>query len=177
METNMDSSPKKITVDAALAVKSFIRDHLLQKNCVAMVGLDVKGAFDTACGHAYLAIYGTYDSQKSVRPVSRLLQRYDSFSTSKHPFNKENCDKWLSSEFVLWPGYWNIMYNALLNLNFSSHTKVIAFADDLAVLTKGKTPSEAEAFANSDLAKIDKWTKDNKMQFYETESKAMLITR
>ena len=57
------------------------------------------------------------------------------------------------------------------------HTKVIAFADDLAVLTKGKTPSEAEAFVNSDLAKIEKWVKDNKMQFNETKSKAMLITR
>ena len=67
------------------------------------------------------------------------------------------------------------MYDALLN--FSSHTKVIAFADDLAVLTKGKTPSEAEAFANSDLAKIEKWAKDNKMQFNETKSKAMLRTR
>jgi hypothetical protein len=69
------------------------------------------------------------------------------------------------------------MYNALLNLNFSSHTKVIAFADDLAVLTKGTTPSEAEAFANSDLAKIEKWAKDNKMQFNKTKSKAMLISR
>ena len=46
------------------------------------------------------------------------------------------------------PGFWNIMYNALLTLNFSSHTKVIAFADDLAVLTKGNALSEAEAFAN-----------------------------
>jgi hypothetical protein len=57
------------------------------------------------------------------------------------------------------------MYNALLNLTVSSHTKVIPFADDLAVLTKGKTPSEAEAFANSDLATIEKWVKGNKMQF------------
>jgi hypothetical protein len=55
------------------------------------------------------------------------------------------------------------MYNALLNLIFSSHTKVTSFADDLAVLTKGKTPTEAEAFANTDLAKLEKWAKDNKM--------------
>jgi hypothetical protein len=69
------------------------------------------------------------------------------------------------------------MYDALLNLNFSSRTNVIAFADDLAVLTKGKTPSQAEAFANSDLAKIKKWAKDSKMQFNESKSKAILITR
>jgi hypothetical protein len=54
------------------------------------------------------------------------------------------------------PGFWNIMYNALLNLDFSSHTKVIAFADDVAIMTKGNTLPEAEVFANSDLAKIEK---------------------
>jgi hypothetical protein len=69
------------------------------------------------------------------------------------------------------------MYDVLLNFNFSSYTKVIAFADDLAVLTKGKTPPEAEAFANSDLAKIKKWAKYNKLQSNESKSKAMLITR
>jgi hypothetical protein len=47
------------------------------------------------------------------------------------------------------PGFWNIMYNALLNLDFSSHTKVIAFSDDLGIMTKGNTPSEAEVFENS----------------------------
>jgi len=40
--------PQKSTMDAALAVKSLIRENLLQKSCVVMVGLDVKGAFDAA---------------------------------------------------------------------------------------------------------------------------------
>ena len=69
------------------------------------------------------------------------------------------------------------MYNALLNLDFSSHMKVIVFADDLAIMTKGNTPSEAEVFANADLGKIEKWAKDNKMLFNDTKSKEMLITR
>ena len=32
-------------------------------------------------------------------------------------------------------------------------------------------------YANSDLAKIEKWAKENKMQFNEIKSKATLITR
>jgi len=74
------------------------------------------------------------------------------------------------------PGFWNVLYNALLNLTFSSHTKIISFADDLAILTFGKTLSEAEVYANSDLAKIENWARENKMQF-ESKSKVMLITR
>jgi ribonuclease HI len=75
------------------------------------------------------------------------------------------------------PGFWNILYNALLNLEFSSRTKIIAFADDLATLSHGKTLSEAQAYANSDLARIENWARENKMQFNDSKSKAMLITR
>ena len=49
-----------------------------------------------------------------------------------------------------------MLYNDLLNMKYSSHTKLIAFADDLAILTYGKAPSEAEAYAKSDLATIEK---------------------
>jgi hypothetical protein len=75
------------------------------------------------------------------------------------------------------PGFWNVLYNALLNQQFRSHTKVITFADDLAILTYGKTTFEAEAYANSDLARVENWDRENKMQFKEPKSKAMLITR
>jgi len=33
------------------------------------------------------------------------------------------------------PVLWNVLYNTLLDLDFSSHTKAIAFADYLAILT------------------------------------------
>jgi len=112
--------------------------------------------------------------KKSVRTVSQPLHKQASFSSSKHTV-KRTVTKGCPQGSCCGPGFWNIMYNAFLN--FSSHTKVIAFADDLAVLTKGKTPSEAEAFANSDLTEIETWAKDNKIQFNENKSKAILITR
>jgi hypothetical protein len=52
------------------------------------------------------------------------------------------------------PGSWNVLYNALLNMKFSRHTKLVAFADDLAILTHGKTLSEAVAHTNSNLAML-----------------------
>jgi ribonuclease HI len=47
----------------------------------------------------------------------------------------------------------------------------------LAILTYGETTTEAEAYTNSDLAKIEKWAKQNKMKFNELKSKTMLISR
>ena len=57
------------------------------------------------------------------------------------------------------PGLWNIQYNSLLNLKFAKHTSAIAFADDLILVTRGKTVIEAENFTNTELNKIATWAK------------------
>jgi hypothetical protein len=43
------------------------------------------------------------------------------------------------------------MYNSLLNLKFSSRTKVFAFADGSVVLTSRAFKIETEIYANQDL--------------------------
>jgi hypothetical protein len=44
---------------------------------------------------------------------------------------------------------WNIFYNSLLNLTFTSGTKIVAVANDLLLLIRGKTGSEVENIANT----------------------------
>jgi len=68
------------------------------------------------------------------------------------------------------PGFWIVLYD-LLNMKYSSHTKLIALRDDLTILTYGKTLSEVEAYANSDLAKIEKWAWENKLKFNRENEK------
>ena len=46
------------------------------------------------------------------------------------------------------PGFWNVLYNPLLELEFANQTKVIAFADDLILLTKGESIREVENYSN-----------------------------
>jgi len=53
----------------------------------------------------------------------------------------------------------------------------LALADDLDILTYGTSLSEAEAYANSDLATIEKWAWDIKMKCNVSKSKVMIITR
>jgi len=74
------------------------------------------------------------------------------------------------------PGFWYILYNSLLNMDFTHRTRVIAFADDLLVLTRGKCTLDAENYANQDLQKIENWAMENKRHFNENESKVLLVT-
>jgi len=83
----------------------------------------------------------------------------------------------MPTRILLWSGILEHFVQRRFKLRFSGHAKVIAFADDLVILMQGKMPIEAEVYANSVLARIEKWPNDNKLQFSESRSKAMLITR
>ena len=75
------------------------------------------------------------------------------------------------------PGYWNVLYNSLFNLKFSSRTKVIAFADDLIILTRGTSTKEADNYANQELKKIERWATDNKIVFNDKKLQVLFITK
>jgi hypothetical protein len=75
------------------------------------------------------------------------------------------------------PGFWNLLYNSLLKLEFTSHSKVVAFADDLIILTKGESIVEAENYMNVELRKILDWAQGNKLKFNEHKSKIILMSR
>ena len=62
-------------------------------------------------------------------------------------------------------------------MDFTHCTRVIAFADDLLALTRGKCTLDAENYANQDLQKIENWARENKMHFNENKSKVLLLTK
>jgi len=75
------------------------------------------------------------------------------------------------------PGMSNIYYNSLLKLKFTSSTKIIAFDDDLLLLTRGEAVSEIDSNANLESTKMSNWARKNKFRFNEKKSKTMLMTR
>jgi len=54
------------------------------------------------------------------------------------------------------PGYRDIQYNSLLNLNFAKWTGTIAFADFLLIVVKATTVAEVENFTNMEMSQITK---------------------
>jgi hypothetical protein len=63
------------------------------------------------------------------------------------------------------PGFLNIQYNSLLNLRYINHTKAAAFGDDLVIMVKAESITEAENIANVELSNISAWAKENKIRF------------
>ena len=70
-----------------------------------------------------------------------------------------------------------ILNKSLLKLDLTSHSKDIAFADDLIILTRGGTVVEAGNYMNLEVRKLLEWAINNKLKFKENKSKVMLRSR
>ena len=77
-------------------------------------------------GQAYYVICATFIAQKICTPsLNYFSDRVATFQANTHTVRR-TVMKGCPQGSCCGPGFWNIMYNALLNLEFSSHTKVIA---------------------------------------------------
>jgi len=56
-------------------------------------------------------------------------------------------------------------------------TKVVAYAYDLILATRGDSVRAVENYTNVELSKINGWAKTNKIKFNDTKSKVMLVSR
>jgi hypothetical protein len=171
-------TPQKSTTDAAMEAKKFIEQELETREVVIMTSLDVKGSFDAAWWPSILK--GLKDSE-CPRNLYYLSQGYFSQRTVVLITNtisiERSATKGCPQGSCCGPGFWNLLYNSLLKLEFTSHSKVIAFANDVIILTKGESTVEAENYMNLELRKISDWAQNNKLKFNEHKSKVMLMSR
>ena len=97
--------------------------------------------------------------------------------TMNNGMAKRNISKGCSQGSASGPGFWNIFYNSLLNLDYSKNAKVIAYADDLIILVKGSNQVEVENYAYIEKQKVAKWARNNKLSFNDQKSKVMIVTK
>jgi len=70
-------------------------------------------------------------------PYSRILQRTAVMSTNSITIER-SVTKEAPQGSCCRPGFWNLLYCSLLKLDFTSNSIVVAFLDNLIILTKGE---------------------------------------
>jgi hypothetical protein len=174
--TQFGFTPKKSTTDMAMTVMEFVEEGTRQGLITILVSLYVKRAFHAAW---WLSILKTL-KDFCPRNLYYLTRSYFSQRTAVMSTNtvqvKREVSKGSPQGSCCGPGFWNIQYDSLLNLEFMKQTKTIAFTDNLliAVMTEGK--GEAENITNIEMNKISMWAKNNKINFNEQKSKVMVIS-
>ena len=163
--------------DAPMEVKNFVELVLESRGVVIMISLDVKGAFDTASWQSILHGLKELNCTRSLYSLSKgYFSDRIAVMTTNNVRVERRITKGCPQGSCCGPGFWNVLYNSLLNLDLTSHLKAIAFADDLMILTRGETVVQAENYMNLEMRKIQEWDRNNKITFRENKSKVMLMT-
>ena len=143
-----------------------------------MTALDVQGAFNAARWPSVLKSLKDAECPRNLYYLSQgyFSQRTAAMTTSKISIERR-VTKGCPQGSCCGTGFCNLLYNSIFKQEFTSHTKVIAFADDLIILTEGESNIEAENYTNLELRKISYWAQKNKLTFNEKKSKVMLMSR
>jgi hypothetical protein len=138
-----------------MAVNNIVDEGLKAGEVIILVSLDIKTAFDAAWWPNILKSLQDSGCPKNLFYLVKSYLNERSAILSTNSIKKERpISRGCPQGSCCGPGLWNIQYNSLLKLNFVKQTKAIAFADDLILVTRGKTVTEAENFTNTELSKI-----------------------
>jgi len=170
--------PQTSTIDAITAVKEFVQEEFAKGEITVTISLDVEGAFNSAWVPTVLKNFKESSCPRNLYNLTKnyFTQRKATLATNNIKIERA-VSKGCPQGTCLGLGLWNIFYNSLLNLEFKSSTKIIAFADNLLLLTRGKSVGELENTANTELKKISTWARENKVRFNDKKSQTMLMTR
>jgi len=165
-------TPQTSTVDAVMALKVFVQERINEGQIVAVICLDVKGAFDAAWS---LGILTSLRNLRCPRNLYKLCVSYFNERTAYITLNNDivqsKISKCCPQDLASGPGFWNLQYNSLLNLEYTKNTKVVAYAEDLIILVKGTTQVEVETYANIETQTVEKWARNNKIDFKDQKRK------
>jgi hypothetical protein len=129
-------------VDAAMAIKTFVQENLDAGEVIALISLNVQGAFDAAW---WPGVLRELKKSKCPKNLYNLTMSYFTQRTAALTMNSQRTEKPVSRGCshgsCCGPGFWNLQFNSLLQFKFITRTKVVAYADDLLIAIRGNSTS------------------------------------
>ena len=157
-ENQFGFRPQKSMVDAAMAIKAFVQESLDAGDVIALISFDIQGAFDAAW---WPGVLSELKECKCPKNLYKLTMSYFTQHTAALSTNSLRTEKAITrgcpQGSCCGPGFWNLQFNSLLELKFMARIKVVAYADDLLIATRGDSVRAVENYTNVELSKIDGW--------------------
>ena len=168
----------KSTETAAHSLSSFVESGFSNKCYSAAVFLDIRSAFDSAWHPAILAALSKRSCPLYLLKIvnSFLVDRCASLSHMGSSFVKK-VDIGCPQGGVLSPFLWNVMIDDILRIKFPFPHKLIAYADDLVIITSHLDPSLAIAHLQRACDMVNSWLDGVKLTLNAAKSVLVLFSR
>lgn len=169
------------TVDAiksvvTIATRAQDFAHSNRKLC-AMVTVDVKNAFNSASWQIILdELRKRRIDESIIAIISSYLSDRKIIMEAEGHVKEMSVNSGVPQGSVLGPTLWNILYDELLEIVQPENTKLIAFADDVAIVATAKNEQILTRKVNSSLSRVTRWMENRRLQTVPEKTEALIIT-
>jgi hypothetical protein len=131
-----------------MEIKNYVMKGLADGEAIALISLDVKGAFDVAFWPSILNGLRECACPKNLYNLTKSYFRNRTAILSSNSIQIEKeVSRGCTQGSCSGPRFWNIQYNSLLNLPFKEN-KSRCFADDVILAIRADSTRAVENYSN-----------------------------
>lgn len=145
---------------------------------VRMLALDVKNAFNCASWSKIM------EALRREKVPPKLLNMLGAYLSDRAVIirGSEGNTRWAVScgvpqGSILGPDLWNVMYNGLLGVSLPPETELVAFADDVAILSTVDSPLLIEVRLRTAMGMVVEWITVCGLELAIQKTEVLLVTR
>lgn len=155
-----------------------IREEVERKKIVAVVSLDIEGAFDNAWWPGILRELITKETEPYILKILRsyLDERQILLSYAGCEVVRDTTKGCIQGS-TGGPLLWNVQLDPLLDEAETLEAHVQAFADDILIVASSDTVEELNRKINRSLEVISIWGHKNKMRFAAHKTQVVIVTK
>ena len=166
------------TEHALLKLKTKIETNLKNKELVALVSLDIKGAFNNAWPPGIIKqlidmAIPTYMIKLMINYMDdrRVITNYSGV------FGSKSTNKGTVQGSILGPLLWNIVIDGFLKNRFPPNMHIQAYADDITAVVVSKKPDDLAISIKQLLTMATSWCNENKLTLASEKTTVVPISR
>lgn len=164
----------KCTIDAIRRVTEVAEEEIgkrgnsrNRKICL-LITIDIRNAFNSA---SWRLISHALEEKGISRYLIGIIESY----LSDRKISDRSMTAGVPQGSVIGPTLWNVLYDGVLRIIALDGVKLVAYADDLAIIVTARDESELEFKANYTLGEIKRWMENHKLEVAPEKSECMLI--
>ncbi|KAL1446824.1 hypothetical protein WDU94_015654 [Cyamophila willieti] len=169
----------KSTVDAVRIVKELTSKELSKrgdsksrKMCI-LTTLDIKNAFNSA---NWEKVIKALETKGISNYLIKMMEAYLNEREIKEESFTKSMTAGVPQGSILGPTLWNLLYDSVLELELPEDITLVAYADDLAIISLARDAEEMEFKLNYTLREISQWMAENKLEIAPEKSEAIIIS-